>query len=53
VVFDGPESFMYNKHTGEVNAIEDDGANYIQEMWVIPPDEIGNMNSPDFPGQQP
>jgi hypothetical protein len=36
-----------------VNAIEDDGANYIQEMWVIPPDELGDMNNPGFPGQQP
>jgi hypothetical protein len=53
VVFDGPESFMYNKHTGEVNAIEDDGFNYVQELWVIPPDELHNVNTPDFTGQHP
>ena len=53
VVFDGPESFMYNKNTGEVNAIEDDGFNYVQELWVIPPDELHNVNSLDFTRQHP
>ena len=53
VVFDGPDSFMYNKHSGEVNAIQDDGSNYVQELWVIPPDELNMVNTPDFTGQHP
>jgi hypothetical protein len=53
VVFDGPDSFMFNKHTGEMNKIEDDGFNYIQELWVIPPDELNMVQTPDFPGQHP
>ena len=52
-MFDGLESFMYNKHTGEVNAIEDDGFNYVQELWVIPPEELHIVNSPDFTVQRP
>ena len=51
VIFDGPNSFMYNKHTGEANMIEDDGFNYIQELWVIPPEELGNDSG--FAGQHP
>ena len=51
VVFDGPDSFMYNKRTGEVNMIEDDGFNYVQGLWVIPPEEPGNESG--FAGQHP
>jgi hypothetical protein len=44
---------MYNKHIGEMNKIEDDGFKYIQELWVIPPDELNMVQTPDFPGQHP
>ncbi len=40
VVFDGPDSFMVNKETGEVNIIEDDGENYNLNLWVVPPEEL-------------
>jgi hypothetical protein len=54
VVFDGPQSFTLNKFTGEVNAIEDDGMNYIMESWIVPPEELDNqMAAAGFPGQQP
>ena len=43
VIFDGADSFMLNKHTGEINLIEDDGHNYILETWIIPPDEIDRV----------
>jgi len=52
VVFDGEESFMPNKGTGEINQIIDDGTNYILETWVVPPKDFRNMTGMDFQGQQ-
>ena len=46
VVFDddgtgrGVGSFMVNKTTGEVNAIHDDGSNYVMRRWIIPRHEV-------------
>jgi hypothetical protein len=40
VVFDGPESFIMNKTSGEINMIQDNGVNYTIGMWVIPKDEL-------------
>ena len=40
VVFDGPESFIMNKTSGEINMIQDNGLNYTIGMWVIPKDEL-------------
>jgi hypothetical protein len=40
VLFDGPNSFMVNKLSGEVNWINDDGHNYTMDMWIVPPDEV-------------
>ena len=52
VVFDGPESFTLNKFTGELNAIEDDGYNYIMESWICPPEEVDQqIVAAGFPGQ--
>ena len=52
VVFDEDASFAYNKETGEVNTIKDDGCNYTMEHWIIPPDQLGAvMAALDFPRQ--
>jgi len=40
VWLDGDQSFMVNKHTGEVNQIDHNGKDFTMEMWVIPPDEL-------------
>ena len=40
VVFDGPDSFMVNKYSGEVNEIGDDGVNYLMQMLIVPQAEI-------------
>ena len=43
VVFDddgsgqGSGSYMINKVTGEVNAIRDDGKDYVMRRWIVPP----------------
>ncbi len=53
VVFDGPDSFTLNKFTGEVNAIDDNGSNYLMESWICPPEELGEvMAASGFPRQQ-
>ena len=37
---DGEDHLVINRLTGEINRLEDDGINYIQELWVVPPDQI-------------
>ena len=65
VVFDddgtgrGVGSLMVNKTTGEVNAIHDDGSNYVMRRWIIPKNEVPQIvaaihaqgNPEDFPRQ--
>ena len=54
VVFDGQNSFMVNKASGEVNWIEDDGSNFTMTMWIVPPDEVNAVAEQlDFHGQAP
>ena len=50
VVFDEDGSFLFNKHTGELNWIHDDGANYTMKQWVIPPHKLQEamQNPEDF-----
>ena len=47
IVFDddgsGQGSYMINKMTGEINAIRDDGANYLMRRWIIPPKEVSAL----------
>jgi len=48
VVFDDDGSFLFNKHTGELNWINDDGANYTMKQWVIPPNKLQEvMQNPE------
>ena len=45
----GDQHMIINRHTGEVNFLEDDGINYIQRLVIAPPDQIeaaqGAMNA--------
>ncbi len=43
VWWDGKNSFMVNKLTGEVNVIDNDGRNFTQELWVVPPEELAGV----------
>ena len=42
---DGDQHMIINRLTGEVNMINDDGLNYIQELWVVPPDQVGQVQA--------
>ncbi len=54
VVFDGQDSFMVNKVSGEVNWIEDDGSNFTMTMWIVLPGEVNAVvEQLDFHGQAP
>ena len=51
----GDQHLIINRLTGEINMIEDDGVNYIQELWIVPPDQVGEVQAniggaQDFPG---
>ena len=40
VVFDEDGSFIFNKVSGELNWLRDDGTNFLLDMWVMPKVEI-------------
>ena len=42
-VFDGPDSFILNKVSGEVNQIMDDGTNYLMNMVIVPKSELNQV----------
>ena len=37
---DGTEHVIVNKETGETNAMRDDGINYLQDLLIVPPEDI-------------
>ena len=37
---DGSEHVIVNKETGETNAMRDDGINYLQDLLIVPPEDI-------------
>ena len=37
---DGTEHVIVNKMTGETNAMRDDGINYLQDLLIVPPEDI-------------
>ena len=57
VIFDSEGCFTLCKLTGEVTPIDDDGVNFTQDEWVIPPSELPQvlsaLSAPGFPGQAP
>jgi hypothetical protein len=40
VIFDDEGSYIFNKVTGELNHIVDDGINYSMKVWIVPPKQI-------------
>ena len=40
---DGTEHLIINKQTGEINKMRDDGINYLQDLLIIPPDQVDNV----------
>ena len=38
VVFNGPESFVYNVKSGEINMLRLDDGNFMLDVWVPPPE---------------
>ena len=47
------EHLVINKLTGEVNRLRDDGVNYIQDLLVVPPDEVANVAARIARGESP
>ena len=47
------EHFIINKLTGEVSRLRDDGVNYLQDLLIVPPDEILNVQRAIDEGQSP
>ena len=43
VVFDDEGCYTFNKLSGEVVPIEDNGMNFIMEEWVVPPNELSDV----------
>ena len=43
VIFDEDGCYSFNKLTGEVVPIEDNGMNFIIEEYVVPPNEISEV----------
>ena len=43
VVFDGDNSFIANKKTGEVNGLGREGGNFMLDIWVPPPKVAESM----------
>ena len=37
---DGHDHLIINKATGEVNRMRDDGVNYLQDLIIVPPDQV-------------
>ena len=40
---DGSEHVIVNKETGETNAMRDDGINYLQDLLIVPPEDIDRV----------
>ena len=40
---DGHDHLIINKLTGEVNLMRDDGVNYLQDLIIVPPDQVDNV----------
>ena len=47
------EHLIINKLTGEVSRLRDDGVNYLQDLLIVPPDEILNVQRAIDEGQSP
>ena len=48
VLFDEEGSFIYNKQTGEVNALREESGNYMLDVYVPPEGTVSNINASHF-----
>ena len=42
---DGNDHLIINKITGEINRMRDDGINYLQDLIIVPPDQVDQVAS--------
>ncbi len=47
------DHLIINKVSGEINRIREDGTNYLQDLLVVPPDEVGNVMDDLHHGRSP
>ena len=40
---EGDEHLIINKQTGEVNKMRDDGINYLQDLIIVPPEQVDRV----------
>ena len=52
VVFDGANSYIQNKITGEINWLREENGNYFMDLWIMPMDDLNEMRRQGF-GRQP
>ena len=52
VVFDGQNSYIQNKVTGEVNWLREENGNYLMDLWIMPMDKLNELKHQGF-GRQP
>ena len=42
---DGNDHLIINKFTCEINRMRDDGINYLQDLIIVPPDQVDQVAS--------
>ena len=42
---EGEDHLIINKITGEINRMRDDGINYLQDLIIVPPDQVDQVAS--------
>ena len=48
VVFDGTDSYIQNKATGEINWLREENGNYLMDLWIMPMDDLTEMKRQGF-----
>ena len=48
VVFDGADSYIQNKVTGEINWLREENGNYLMDLWIMPMDDLNEMKRQSF-----
>ena len=48
VVFDGTDSYIQNKATGEINWLREENGNYLMDLWIMPIDDLTEMKRQGF-----
>ena len=42
---EGHDHLIINRQSGEVNRLVDDGINYLQELYIIPPNQVAAVQA--------